>query len=113
MDITEVPAKLESMLAIIDRGRELLDEQIQSGVPFDRSIADSIAKLSTAHANLSRESLRWLAKAKSNASSSGLEARKEGVLGFITSLPVSERKSLYEALVAFEATAAPNLPLSL
>lgn len=111
MKIDTVPAKLESMLAIIDTARRGLEQILASGVDIDRSLIDSISKLSSAHANLSREAMRWAEKLKKQASTSSLQERKAGVIGFITALPLGERQSLYEALVDHEANTAANVPL--
>lgn len=109
--VAEVPNKLESMLAIIDMARAGLDSLLQSGVDIDRSLIDSISKLASAHANLSREAMRWHDKQKKSASAASLEERKRGVLAFITSLPLGERNQVYNELVAYEASASPGLPL--
>lgn len=113
VNIHEVPAKLESMLAIIDAAREGLDTLVKSGVAVDRSLIDSISKLASAHANLSRESLRWVERLKKQATQASLEEHKNGVLVFITNLPLGERMQLYEAMVAFEGLSSPGIPLRL
>jgi hypothetical protein len=112
-EIKEVPSKLESMLAIIDMARDGLQELVKSGVTIDRTLVDSISKLASAHANLSREALRWSDKLKKQASESSLEDRKRGVLAFIMNLPLGERDQLYKQLVEFEASTSPNLQLKL
>lgn len=101
------------MLAIIDTARDGLSRLIKSGVDLDRSLIDSISKLASAHSNLSREAMRWHEKQKKNASAASLEERKRGVLGFLTGLPLGERKLIYAELVAFEAQTSPSLPLKL
>ena len=111
MSVEAVPAKLESMLAIIDTARVGLDQLIQSGVVIDRSIIDSISKLASAHANLSREAMRWSEKLKKQASSSSLAERKTAVVGFVMSLPTGERKPLYQELARQEAALPGGLKL--
>lgn len=101
------------MLAIIDAAREGLDTLVKSGVAVDRSLIDSISKLASAHANLSRESLRWVERLKKQATQASLEEHKNGVLVFITNLPLGERMQLYEAMVAFEGLSSPGIPLRL
>ncbi len=98
---------------MVDSAREGLDALLRSGVPIDRQLVDSISKLASAHANLSRESLRWQDKLKKQAQGSGLPERKLGVIGFLTGLPIGERLSVYQDLVAFEATASPGIQLKL
>lgn len=101
------------MLGIIDTARKGLDDLLKSGVDIDRTLIDSISKLASAHANLSRESLRWEEKLKKHAQGASLEDRKHGVVAFLTSLPIGERNQVYQALVDHEAKATPGLQLKL
>lgn len=110
--VDKVPEKLEAMLAMIDTARESLRIILASG-SIDRQLVDSVSKLASAHANLSRESLRWADKLRKQAGSASLEDRKAGVIGFISKLPLGERQSIYEALIEFESTANPRLFLKL
>lgn len=112
-EVNAVPSKLESMLAIIDMARSGLDDLLRSGVAIDRQLVDSISKLASAHSNLAREAMRWSDKQKKQASSASLEERKSGVIAFITSLPLGERKLIYDALVDYERTSSPALLLRL
>lgn len=97
---------------MVDMARDSLRIILASG-SIDRQLVDSVSKLASAHANLSRESLRWADKLRKQAGSASLEDRKAGVLGFISSLPLGERQEVYEALIDFEASASPSLPLTL
>lgn len=97
---------------MIDMARDSLKTILETGT-LDRQLVDSVSKLASAHANLSRESLRWADKLRKSATSASLEDRKAGVLGFISSLPLGERQAVYEALIEFEAGATPRLPLTL
>lgn len=113
VQIQEVPAKLESMLSIIDTARDGLDRLLKSGVDIDRSLVDTISKLASAHANLSREAMRWLDKLKKSATDSSLDERKRGVVSFIAGLPLGERHQVYKSLAENEATASPSIRLTL
>jgi len=102
------------MLAVLRTARVALEQLLADpDVQVDRSLMDSVSKLASAHASLSRESLRWDAKSKKDAGNASLEDRILGVLAFITKLPLGERSKIYQALVDFEQSAKPGLALSL
>jgi hypothetical protein len=112
MSVEAVPAKLESMLELIDTARIGLEAILKApGVQIDRSLLDSVSKLASAHANLSREAMRWSEKLKKQASSSSLAERKTAVVGFVMSLPTGERKPLYRELARQEAALPDGLKL--
>jgi hypothetical protein len=114
MKPSEVPENLREMLGVLRTARLALEATLNDvETTIDRNLVDSISKLASAHASLSRESLRWDAKSRQDAGNASLEDRILGVLAFITKLPLGERSKIYQALVDFEQSAKPGLALSL
>lgn len=102
------------MLSVLDSARNALKQVLDDPeTTVDRSLIDSVSKLASAHAALSREASKWNTKARREVASSSIEERKAGVVAFITALPLADRMEVLRSLESFERSTSGGLQFKL